>query len=235
MRHPVFAAVLSALFLGGSLFAGSIPAASADPAQDLALATALKTRHVKSVQFKNMKLQDAVKWLRTATGMNFLVKTAALQKEGIDPDAIEFNLELEDVTIATLLTTLFEPYSIYVKIEGNIVFLTSKAEAAGKPVTRIYAISHITYTKVDFIAPDVNLHPSNYTPPEEYQPEVPNESDPLTSGDAVADLVKELAAPGQWDTEGWNIRGTSRYLIVRAPLSVQKEVQKALRIVAALK
>jgi AP-1 complex subunit sigma 1/2 len=203
------------------------------------LIAALSSRRVRNVSFQDASLDTVVRWLRVATGFNFHVKAHALEKAGIDPSALTFTVTLEDVTIRDLMATLFEPVGVHALVKDNIVFLTSRAEAAGKPVTRLYTVSHLTWTKYDFVGPDMNLHPSNFTP-EEYTPEVPVENDPLTSGQAVADLVKEILGDDGWDPTladegGWSLKATQTYMIVRAPLSVQAKVQHALRVVAALK
>jgi hypothetical protein len=215
------------------LAAAALPASAAGE-KDASLLQALKTRRVAQVVFKDHTLDQVVQWTRTATGFNYLVQTNELAKAGIDTTSLTFTLELEDVTVWALLETLFEPHGMAVKVEGNIVRITSKAAAAGKPITRLYGISHITWRKVDFIAPDVNLKPSGFTG-EEYEPEVVVENDPLATGDAVAELVKDIVAPGEWDTEGWSIRATDSYLVIRAPRSVHARMDHALAVIASLK
>ena len=147
---------------------------------------------------------------------------------------MDFSLELKE-SPATLLNLVLEPHDLAAKVKGNVVYVTSRVDAMGKPVTRIYAISHITWTKIDFIAPDINLFPSNFTPIEEYESERVVENDPLNSGDAVAELLQDLVAPGQWDNDGWAIRATNRYLVIRAPSSVQAKIDRALAQIASLK
>ena len=41
--------------------------------------------------------------------------------------------------------------------KSNIVFITTKADSYGKPVTLMYSITHLTYKKIDFIAPELSL------------------------------------------------------------------------------
>jgi hypothetical protein len=233
VRRIASSLVLAALALAVS--AGATGPAFAGPAGDVALAESLRTRRVQSVHFDDLPLEGVVKWLRVATGANFHVKTAALAKASIDPAELRFTMTVDDVTVATLLQLLLEPHGLAAKVEGNVVFITTKADASGKPVTRLYAISHITFTKIDFVAPAMDLRPSGYTPTEDYEPEKVVENDPLTTGDAVVELVKEIVATGEWDTEGWSIRGTDSYLVVRAPARVQSQIQRALHVIAALK
>jgi hypothetical protein len=236
-RAPFLLAVLSLSLVASLLFASfGVPLAEASPdARDVALAEALRTRRLHDVRFEETTLDGLVKWLRVATGVNVHVKTAALAKAGVDVSGLRFTATLDDVALETLLKLLLEPHGLAAKVEGNVLFVTTKADAAGKPVTRLHAISHITFTKIDFIAPAMDLRPSGYTPAEEYEPEKVVENDPLNTGEAVVELVKEIVAPGEWDTEGWSIRGTDSYLVVRAPARIQALVSRALHVIAALK
>ena len=156
------------------------------------------------MKFEETSLQDFLKWVRVATGHNVVIRHRALAKAGIEPADIHVTLTLDNVTVATLLSLALDPHELATVVKGNIVYVTTRVDALGKPVTRLYPISHITWTKVDFIAPEINLNPSNFTPVEEYEPEVVVEDDPLDSGDDVAELLREIVAPGEWDNDGWS-------------------------------
>ena len=231
-RRALLVAALAALAL--PLFAA--PSAQAGSrARAAALVRKIESRRIKNAKFEDATLPQFVQWVRVATGENVVIRRLALAKAGIEIDDIRITLVFEDVTIATLLRTALEGYGLSVVVKGNVIYVTTRADALGKPVTRLYSISHITWTKVDFIAPEINLRPSDYSAPEEYEPEVIIEDDPLSSGDAVAELLQEIVAPGDWDTEGWGIRATNRYLVVRAPKSVQAKINRALHVIASLK
>jgi type II secretory pathway component GspD/PulD (secretin) len=227
-----------ALILLAAALAGptSLPSAEAGPSsRSAALAHALETKRIQNANFQQVPLKDLVKWMRLATGYNFVIKYRALAKAGIDPADVVFTAELENVSVAQLLHLALESYELAYVAKGNVVYITTHADSLGKPLTRLYPISHITYTKTDFIAPDINLRPSDFTPVEEYEPERVVENDPLNTGEAVAELVQEIVAPEEWDNEGWSIRATDRYLVVRAPRAVHLQVGRALRIIASLK
>jgi hypothetical protein len=222
-----------ALLVLAPLLSSVVPASAGDAEKAVALAQALKTKRVKNVKFEGAKLDEVVKWLRVATGFNYVVKRDVLAKAGIDPETVTAKLELSDVTIATLLELVLEPHGLVTKIEGNVVFVTTKADALGKPVVVLHPISHITWQKTDFHGSKLDLHPSDYTPEEEPS-EVLVEDDPLTDPAYVVELVKTLVdAP--WETEGWAISATKTVLTCRAPREIQLRVVRALVIVASLK
>ncbi len=223
------------LLASGLLAALAVPASAGPRSRAAVLAGKLRTQRLENVRFEDAGLEDVLKWLRVATGSNFVLKRSALAKAGIDPADIHVTLTLEKVTPATLLGLVLQPHDLAAQVKGNVVYVTTRVDAMGKPVTRIYSISHITWTKVDFIAPDINLYPSNFTPIEEYESEVVVENDPLNTGDAVAELLQDLVAPGEWDNEGWAVRATDRYLVIRAPKSVQAKIHRALAQIASLK
>jgi hypothetical protein len=235
---------LAALALAAALLSSGAPAAQAgDPKpsaavsipRGAALEQALKTKRLKKVVWKDLALKDAVTWLRVATGWNFVINHAALAKANVDTSAVVLTAEFDDIALSTLLDVLLEPHAMAVRIQDNLIWLTTRADAWGRLVTRLYGISHITWQKIDFAAPEINLSPSGFTPAVEYVPETLVEDDPLLSGDAVAELVKEIVEPGQWETEGWTIKATKHYLVIRAPAKVQAKIARALDTIASLK
>ena len=211
-------------------------AEAAPSAKDIALVRTLKKQRLQKVQFKETDLKGVVKWLRVATGKNIVIKSVALAKADIDWEDIRYTVQLEDVKVWTFMEEIVaKPHGMALKVKGNIVFLTSKADSYGKPVTKLYAISHITWTKTDFYGPSINLNPSGFVD-EEYEPEKVVEDDPLNNGDAVAELLKELLLPAKWESnDDWAVRATDRYLVVRAPKAVHNLVPRTLDKIAAMK
>jgi hypothetical protein len=199
-----------------------------------ALVAALKTKRLKRIEFKDITLKDLVAWLRVATGWNWAVNQVALAKADVDTAALTFSADFDDLSVATLLEVLLEAHGIALRVQDNIVWITSKADAQGRLVTRVYGISHITWTKVDFAAAEINLHPSDFTA-QEFEPEKIVEDDPFNNGEAVAELLKEIVASGQWTNEGWEVRATNNHLVVRAPAAVHTAIPAALDTIASLK
>ena len=205
-------------------------------AKDIALVRSLKKQRLSQVAFKETNLKGIVKWLRVATSKNIIIKRAALAKAGIEWEDISYTVQLKDVSVWTFMDTILtKPYEMGLQVKGNIVFITSKMDTYGKPVTKMYGISYITYTKTDFHGPEINLNPSGFTE-DEYEPEKIVEDDPLNNGDAVAELLREILMPKGWEqNEDWTIRATDRYLVIRAPKAVHALVPRALGKIAAMK
>jgi hypothetical protein len=234
MRLP---ALLAAVVLGVAAPAVvGVPAsaAPADPARTAALERILQTRRLKNVSFKETSFDDFLTYMRIATGLNFMPKQAVLKKADIDTTTIKVTIQLDDVTVATVLELALDAHALVAKPEGNIVFVTTKADALGPPVLVIYPTSHLTWTKTDFVGPDIDLHPSNYTPIEDPVEEKVVEDDPFSDPQHIVDLVKQMVdAP--WDTEGWSIVANKQFMTVKAPRTVQARVAVAMREIATLK
>jgi len=234
LTATLFAAVLLSLAAAGPAPLDSAEAGSL--AKDAALLRSLKKQRLSQVTFKEASLKDIVKWLRVATSKNIIIKRAALTKAGIEWADLAYSVELKNVSVWTFMDSILtKPYEMGLKIKGNIVFITSKMDTYGKPVTKMYGITHITYTKTDFYGPEINLNPSGFTE-EEYEPEKIVEDDPLNNGDAVAELLREILMPKGWEeNDDWTIRATDRYLVIRAPKAVHALVPRALGKIASMK
>lgn len=211
------------------------PAATAD-SKGAALMAKLKQLRLKNVDFKEQPLTGVVKWLRVATGLNFHIKRAVLAKAGIELEDIVVTAKLADVKVSTFLGIVLEEHELGVKVKGNVVYITTKKDTYGKPISKMYTISHITWTKMDFIGPEIDLRPSGASFDDEYEPERIVEDDPLDNGDAVIELIKEITGSSLWDeNDDWSLSGTDKYIVVKAPKSMQTKVNKALVAIASMK
>lgn len=232
------------LVLVAALAAPVLPAATSGPAEaaprmrleGAALLRALERQRLSEVRFQDASLDGVVRWLRVATGQNIVVKTAVLAKADVDLEALRFNVELADISVANLLRVILQPHGLTAVVKQNIIFITTIQDSYGRPLTRMYGIAHITWQKTDFPAPSLDLRPSNFIPTEEYEPEVPVEDDPLTDAEAVIELLKQMVEPEGWAAnDDWTISGTRRYLLVRAPASVHRKIPRALAEIASMK
>ncbi len=178
-----------------------------------------------TVKFEKATLDQFVDHLRAATGINIFVHKGRMAKDGIDADAIQVDLDVHDVTAADLLKLAFAGIDVGFRIEKNILIVTSKKDARGKPVLRIYGVAHLLMPIRDFPAPDMNIYPSNYEPPEPPEPEV---AQTYESSEQLAELVRTATGEGTWEDEGVQITVFRRHLFVRTYPSVHAEIQRFL-------
>ena len=100
------------------------------------IANILTTQKI-SVEFKKASLDQFVKFIRTATGINIVVNKRQIEKDGGDVDAIEIALEVKNVKVIDALKLALQGHELGLKVKGNILYITSKKDALGKPVLRI--------------------------------------------------------------------------------------------------
>jgi len=192
--------------------------------REKSIANLLLSRRL-TVKFEKATLDQFVAHLRAATGINIFVHKGRMAKDGVDPDAIQIDLDVHDVTAADLLKLAFAGVDVGFRIEKNVLIVTSKKDARGKPVLRIYSVAHLLMPIRDFPAPDMNVYPSNYEPPEPPEPEV---TQTYESSEQLAELVRTFTGEGTWEDEGVQVTVFRRHLFVRTYPSVHAEIQRFL-------
>jgi len=195
------------------------------------VANTLRTRRI-SVAFEKAPLEKFVDFLRKASGLNIVVKKKAIEKAGGDADAVEVTLDVQDVTILDALKLVLEPLDLGMKVEKNILFITSKKDARGKPVLVIYNVSDVLMEIRDFPAADINIHPSDYEPPEPPEPEVHRA---VETSEELAELVRQFTGRDTWEDENVNVTVFRRHLFIRQYPAVHAEIRRFLAAVRGLR
>ena len=214
--------MLAALFalLVGPALAG--PDASGKKARSIA--NILTTRKI-SVEFKKATLDQFVKFVRTATGINIVVNKVRIERDGGDVDAIEIALEVKNVKVIDAMKLALQGHELGLRLKGNILYITSKKDALGKPVLRIYSVAHLLVPLRDFPARDMNVYPSNYEPPEADEPQVVQTYE---SSEELAELIRNFTGKDTWENEGIAIHVFRKHLFIRTYPGVHREVARLL-------
>jgi len=202
--------------------AASTPGGRAEKAE--AILNLLRSRRL-TVKFEKATLDQFVDHLRAATGINIFVYKTRMTKDGVDPDGIQIDLDVKDVAAGDLLDLAFAGKDVGFRIQGNILILTSKKDARGKPVLRVYSVAYLLVPIRDFPGQDMNVYPSNYEPPEPPEPEVVQTYD---SSEQLAELVRTFTGEGTWEDEGVRITVFRNHLFIRTYPSVHAEIQRFL-------
>ena len=103
-------------------------------------------------------------------------------------DEVEINLDLDDVTVKTVLDLITEPYELRWSPENGVVKIATKDEVRGDMYIRYFDIKDLTVAIENFVGQEINLVPSNFTPPE--PPELP-EPTPIFPEEGLVDLIRE--------------------------------------------
>ncbi|MHC4937895.1 MAG: hypothetical protein ACYTHK_02885 [Planctomycetota bacterium] len=204
---------------------------TAAPSSARELVNLLSTRRI-SVDFKGASLNDVVKYIQAATGINIVVRKHKIEKAGGDVDAYEFDMRVRNVTVLDFLKLAFEPQELGLAVRKNVLLITSKQDARGKPVLRMYDISHLLVQIRDFPAPDINVYPSNMEPPEPPEPEI---HQAVESADEVAELLRNFIGEGTWEDEGVALHVFRRHLFIRQYPSTHRKIARFLLQLNALR
>lgn len=188
------------------------------------IAETLQTRRI-SVKLEKASLDQFVKYLRAASGINIVVNKARIEKDGGDVDGIEIDIDLKNVRLVDAIKIALGGQELGFKIKGNVFLITSQKDARGKPVLRIYSVAHLLVPIRDFPAPDMNIYPSNYERPEPPEPEV---RQTYESSEELAELVRSFTGKDTWEDEGVMITVFRRHLFIRTYPKVHGEVARLL-------
>ena len=149
----------------------------------------------------------------------------AIDKDGGDVDAIEVSLTVNNVRVSDVLALTLEQHELGFVIKGNVLLITSKKDARGKPVLKIYSVAHLLVPIRDFPAPDINIYPSSYEQPEPPEPEI---HQTYESSDELAELVRNFTGQETWENEGVNLTVFRKHLFIRTYPSVHCEIARFL-------
>jgi len=111
------------------------------------------------------------------------------------------------------------------KIQGNVLIITSRKDALGKPVLRVYSVAHLLVPLRDFPGQEMNLYPSGYERPEPPEPEVVQTWE---SSEELAELIREFTGKDTWEDEGVRISVFRHHLFIRTYPGVHAEIARFL-------
>ncbi len=205
------------------------PAAKAAPAAGRtekaeSIVNLLQSRRL-TVKLEKATVDEFVDHLRAATGINIFVHKARMTKDGVDPEGIRIDLDVKDVAAGDLLKLAFAGQEVGFRVQGNILIVTSRKDARGTPVLRVYGVAHLLVPIRDFPGQDMNVYPSNYERPEPPEPEVVQTYE---SSEQLAELVRTYTGEGTWEDEGVRITVFRNHLFVRTYPAVHGEIQRFL-------
>ena len=198
--------------------------ASTNASNARSVANVLETRRL-SVKLEKATLKQFVDYVRAATGLNIVVNKARIDKDGGDVESIEITLDVKDVKVSDALKLALQPHDLGMTVKGNVLLITSKKDARGKPVLKIYSVAHLLVQIRDFPAPDVNIYPSNYEPPEPPEPEV---QQTYESSEELAELIRQFTGRETWEDEGVNLTVFRKHLFIRTYPKVHTEIARFL-------
>lgn len=172
-----------------------------------------------NLEFKEATLTQIAEYVGAVADFNVIV-APALQAKGLD-EVGTVTFKLKQVTLKQVVTLTAQMTGTSIKLENGILQFTTKKDARGKPVLRIYSIAVLTAPIRNFPGPDLNLRPAGSEWEREEITEVENSfSDP----ERVAEMVRELVEPASWEDEKVSIATLNNKLVVRTYKNVHRKI-----------
>ncbi|MFQ5845918.1 MAG: hypothetical protein ACE5JG_13120, partial [Planctomycetota bacterium] len=184
----------------------------------------LQTRRVGELSLKpgEITLEGAVEYLRSVTGENFVVS----QKVRDEKSDIELELEVKDVSVDQVLNLITEPHELAWKVRNGVVMVLDTTEAAEDLALQFYDVKDLVVRINDFPGAEINLFPSNYTPPE---PEEFDEAEPPFNADQLIELIRQTIESDSWDSlEGASLEAKNNILVVKTTRDIHRQVAQLL-------
>jgi len=182
---------------------------------------ALRTKRL-SVRFDEAPLADVVRFLATATGINAMLAPALQDRKDELP---KISLRLVGVTAANALRTVLEVTDLGAVVRHGVLMITTREDARGKPVLRLYYIADLTQRLRDFPGPELGLPTANR---EAAPPADTASREVFSDPEALKELVTKSTGAETWQQPGISIAATTRVLIVRQYAEVHREIARLL-------
>lgn len=178
----------------------------------------LESRRVSKLVWQDETLSGAVSYLRTITGVNFHI-TSRVAAEQADNVALTFTLD--DVSVKTILDFITEQNEMKWTIEDGIVKIAMPDEVSGRTKLEFFDVKDLNVAISNFMGQEINLTPSNYTPPE--PPELPDPA-PIFPAENLPDLIKETIGSEQDWGDNRDVTLNNGILVVRNTPEIIRQI-----------
>ncbi len=152
-----------------------------------------------TVDFADIALDHALDRIRQSSGLTIIVDRAALEEEGIDLQR-PVTLNLEDVTVKSVLNVLLRSVHLTWVIQDEVVQVTTWKQSRGKLLQRTYSVADLVVPIPNFSTP----FPEDATSGTAAPP-----SPPKTDEQRLIRLIVSTIEPSSWSEVGG--RGTIEY------------------------
>jgi type II secretory pathway component GspD/PulD (secretin) len=178
-----------------------------------------------TVDFQDVRLPDAMDYLRDITGLNFVILPKAMEKEG---DA-KIRLKVKDLSVKSVLKLLLSSRGLTVSWRDGALVVLPKEDLQDSTVMKMFDVRSMLVKLQDFAGPKVELAGSSsknglkdvggvFTLVEPIPPPIEE--------DLMITLIKENTGSGSWDSNPKAaITLNNGVLVVSQTPSVLREVE----------
>jgi|SRR5436190_3871158 len=176
-----------------------------------------------TVDFQDVRLSDAMDYLRDVTGLNFVLLPKALEKEGDS----KLRLKVKDLTVKSVLKLLLSSRGLTVSWRDGALVVLPKEDLQDTTTLKMIDVRSLMVKLQDFAGPKVDLvgasTKTNLTNTGIFILEEPKP--PLVDDDMMITLIKENTGSGSWDNPKAAISMNNGVLVISQTPSVLREVE----------
>jgi hypothetical protein len=177
-----------------------------------------------TVDFQDVRLPDAMDYLRDVTGLNFVLMPKALEKEGDS----RIRLKVKDLSVKSVLKLLLSTRGLTVSWRDGALVVLPKEDLQDTTTMRMFDVRSLMVKLQDFAGPRVELvgptTKSSLTNTGIFVIEEPQP--PPVDQDMMITLIKENTGSGSWDSNPKAaITMNNGVLVISQTPSVLREVE----------
>ncbi len=182
---------------------------------DQAVKATLEGTMLSSVDWTDKNIDDAVRFLRNNTGVNFVI-TGAVDEAMPRAERI-LNLKLDDISAWATLRHMTNALTLEFLIEDGMVKITTKEQLRKRKVSEFYDVRDLTAKVNNFPGIELNLNPSGFTQSAGGEEEADaTDENRVVEVDRLRELIQASVDPTSWTEDAENtIVDKSGTLVVR--------------------
>jgi type II secretory pathway component GspD/PulD (secretin) len=183
---------------------------------------------LKSVDWQDKSLDEAVKFLRNTTGTNIVIERAVDEKV---PEADRnLSLQFESINAASALRLAVESLKLNYIVEDGLVKITTPEELRKRKVVQFYEVRDLVATLNSFPSVEINLNPSGAGAGAGLgEPEESTEENRTIESDRLIEMIKNAVDKASWEEDPTNtIIDKNGTLVVRQTPENQRAIRDLL-------
>jgi len=185
----------------------------------------LETMRV-TVDFENVKLPEAIDYLRDVTGLNLIILPKAMEKDG----ETSIRLKVKDLSVKSVLKLLLNSRGLTASFRDGALVILPKEELQDSTSMRLFDVRALQVKIQDFAGPTVELVGKS-SKPNVGGVFTLDEPKTVVTDDFLLDMIKANTGGGTWDSNpkaALNL--SSGTLVVTQTPSVLREIENLLNL-----
>jgi hypothetical protein len=177
-----------------------------------------------SVDFQDVRLPEAMDYLREVSGLNLIIMPKAMEKEGDS----KIRLKVKDLSVKSVLKLMLASRGLTVSWRDGALVVLPKEDLQDSTTMRMFDVRSLMVKLQDFAGPRVELvgptTKTNLTNTGIFIIDEPKP--PLVDDDMMITLIKENTGSGSWDSNPKAaISMNNGVLVISQTPSVHREIE----------